>query len=414
MKRPLWRSLLRPRVILGVLLLALVALHVANHLRVDAGGLSAAIEPLIERAREIQGRARPEYQDHVLATLPASAINGAFDRLDDRLVEAKVAKSPDLGTGAEGAVLFALEMDAGTSGLVAPNDDVTQRLEQGILHLSDHGGTAYLTNATAITVQRGEIGDIIIRARTTKRTRLTFGWSKEAKPENPFENQFDIALEPSVEPQSYVINARDILRRRLGPNDAVAHIFIRPSSVADADLEIDYIRFISKMARFLSAVNGVVHEELGGEMRRAIYMLTDQTVLWSVNVPKQMPRLDLGQGLLNDDAPVRFSVTIEHGGVTNVVHEANVRSSANWQDVSIDLARWAGKSVHYRTVCSGRFSQDSRSLVQSKNPLGAEKPLQRSRHSRRRAPRRLSIDLRVRTRYVAKQNGNDGSTRCCV
>ena len=298
MKRPPWRSLLRPRVILGVLLLALVALHVANHLRVDAGGLSAAIEPLIERAREIQSRARPEYQDHVLATLPASAINGAFDRLDDRLVEAKVAKAPDLGTGAEGAVLFALEMDeAGTSGLVAPNDDVTQRLEQGILHLSDHGGTAYLTNATAITVRRGEIGDIIIRARTTKRTRLTFAWSKEAKPENPFENQFDIALEPSVEPQSYVINARDILRRRLGPNDAVAHIFIRPSSVADADLEIDYIRFISKMARFLSAVNGVVHEELGGEMRRAIYMLTDQTAALVCQRSRANAKARLGAGL---------------------------------------------------------------------------------------------------------------------
>ena len=346
MNRPLWRLLLQPRVILSALLLALVAIHVANHVRVDAGGLSAAVEPLIERAREIESRARPEYQAHALASLPASGINGAFYRLDEHLAEAKVAKAPLLEAGGKKAILYALEMDkADTSGLVAPNDDVTQRLQQGFLRLSNHGGTGYLTNATPIAVRRDEIGDIIIRARATKRTRMTLAWSKEASPENPFKNQFDVTLDESDEPQTYVINARDILRRGLGPDDRVAHIFIRPSAVADADLEIDYIRFISKLATFQSAINGIVHEDLSGEMRPAIYTLTDQTLRWSVDVPEQTPRLELGEGVLGDNAPVHFSVTVEHGGATNVVHEAKVSPSASWRDVSIDLGPWAGKHV---------------------------------------------------------------------
>ncbi len=345
MNRPLWRSLLRPRVILSVLLLMLVALHVANHVRVDAGGLSAAIEPLIERARELEGRARPEYQSHALATLPPSEINGAFYRLDERLAEAKVAHAPKLEASGDAAVLYALGMDEADSGLVAPNDDVKQRLQQGVLHLSDHGGTGYLTNVTPITVRRDEIGDIVIRARATRRTRLTLAWSKEAGPTNPFKHQVDISIEQSDEAQSYVINARDILRRGLGPDDPVAHIFLRPSAVADADLEIEYIRFISKLGVFLSAINGVVHEDIGGEMRPAIYMLTDQTLLWSIDVPAETPRLDLGQGLLGGDVPVHFSVTVEYDGAKNVVHDAQVSSTSSWQDVSIDLQRWAGKSV---------------------------------------------------------------------
>jgi arylsulfatase len=333
-------------VILGVLLLALIALHIANHLRIDASGLSAAIEPVIERAREIESRARPEYQDHARATLPASAVNGAFYRFDEHLAEARVARAPKIEASAEEAILYALEMsDSGASGLVAPNADVEQRLENGSLYLSGHGGTGYLTNETPITVRRDQVGDIVIRARATKPTRLTLGWSREARPEKPFKNQFDVTLEASEGLQTYVINARDILRRALGPNDPVAHIFIRPSAVADADLEIDYIRFISKLALFLSAINGVVYEEVSREMRPAIYMLTDQTLLWSIDVPGASPKLELGEALLADDAPVRFSVTVEHGGVTRVVHAANIDTSANWQDVSIDLQPWAGKSI---------------------------------------------------------------------
>ena len=203
----------------------------------------------------------------------------------------------------------------GASGLVAPNDDVTQRLREGVLRLSNHGGDGYLTNVTPITVRRDEIGDIIIRARATKRTRLTLAWSKEANPENPFENRFDLVARSERQAAELRHQRARHSATAPGTGRCGSPYLSPPLRRADADLEIDYIRFISKMARFLSAINGVVHEELGGEMRRAIYMLTDQTLLWSVDVPEQTPRLDLGQGLLEDDEPVRFSVTIEHGGV---------------------------------------------------------------------------------------------------
>jgi arylsulfatase A-like enzyme len=346
LNRPPLRFLLRRPVILGLLFLALVTLHIANYVRVDSGELAAAIEPLLERARDIERRARPEYQSHALATLPENGLNGAFYRFDDHLAEAKVVRAPKLEGNEDNPVLYSLEMNDGeSSGLIAPNEDVTQRLDGGILHLSDHGGKGYLTNAAPITVRRADIGDIIIRARATRETRLMLGWSKEANPENPFLNRIDMGLEASNEFQTYVIDARDVLRRNLGPDDAVAHVYLQPSVVDDADLDIDYIRFVSKLALYRSAINGIVQEEVGGEFRSAIYMLTDQTLSWSVNIPTSGPKLDLGQALFGDDRPVRFFVTVEEGGRTRIVHDAYIDTAADWQDASIDLQEWAGKSV---------------------------------------------------------------------
>ena len=335
------------RIIAGVLFLALVTLHVWNHARVDTGGLSAGVEPLIERSQEIQRRARPEYQDHVLATLPPSSSNGAFYRLDDLLGKATVDTAPDLDASGTEAILYALEMDdPAESGLEAPNGDVKQTLEDGVLRLSDHGGSGYVTNVTPINVLRENIGDIVIRARASQQTRLKLGWSKTDQTDNPFANQLDLTLEASDEFQTYVVNARNVLRRGLGgADDSLAQIFIRPSSVAAVDLEIDFIRFISKEAFYLAAINGVVHEDIGDELRQAVYMLTDQVLSWQVDVPLRTPFLELGQGLLDDDVPVRFTVTVADAGETEVVHAATIDSAASWDDVSIDLTPWAGRTV---------------------------------------------------------------------
>jgi hypothetical protein len=55
-----------------------------------------------ERAQAISERARPEYQDLALATLPPNPHNGSFYRLDDRLLEADAVEQPVAATEADG------------------------------------------------------------------------------------------------------------------------------------------------------------------------------------------------------------------------------------------------------------------------------------------------------------------------
>jgi hypothetical protein len=63
-----------------VLVAALAILEIVNYQRVDAGGLGAGVDTLIARSRDLEKLARPEYQDHTLAALPANHINGAYYR----------------------------------------------------------------------------------------------------------------------------------------------------------------------------------------------------------------------------------------------------------------------------------------------------------------------------------------------
>ena len=60
--------------------------------------------------RRSSERARPEYQDLALATLPPNPRNGSFYRLDDRLLEAKIVEQPVIAE-ADGAVLYAFDFD---------------------------------------------------------------------------------------------------------------------------------------------------------------------------------------------------------------------------------------------------------------------------------------------------------------
>jgi arylsulfatase len=264
----------------------------------------------------------------------------------EHLAEARVVTAPELGSNVDDGVLYRLEFeDADHSGLIAPKGDARQQNSNGILRLTGDNDRAYLTNEAPITVRREEIGDIVIRARALGQTQLTLGWSKESGVASPFDNSVDMTLEKSDKFQTYVINARNALKRGLDASDPIAHIYLRPSSIAGVAVEIDFIRFVSQQSLYLSAVNGTAYETIGDELRRVLYMLSDQHLSYRITIPQDMPRLTLGQGIPMSGEPVQFSVTVKDDKKTVIVQEAEVTSSEQWGDHEIDLKRWAGKTV---------------------------------------------------------------------
>jgi hypothetical protein len=93
---------------IGVVVAAVAALHAVNHARLDAGALRANAEPILAEARALGERAKPEYQELALATLPPNPRTGSYFRLDDMLDRAVVKQAPPAATG-EDAVIQALE-----------------------------------------------------------------------------------------------------------------------------------------------------------------------------------------------------------------------------------------------------------------------------------------------------------------
>ncbi|MGH6899171.1 MAG: sulfatase-like hydrolase/transferase [Geminicoccaceae bacterium] len=357
-----------------VLVLALVGVHAYNFALLDPGAWRAGAEPLLARARAISERARPEYQDLALATLPPNPHNGPFYRLDDRLHEAEIVERPAAVAEADGAVLYAFDFDdADSPGLIAADGQDAPLVEDGMLKMLGLKGRDHLTNADPIAIPQDDIGDIVIRARASQNTSMRLAWSKDEQPASMWQNRVDIDLLGDGEFHSYVINGRNVLKRGLAAGDELARLFLRPADTWWTDVEIDFIRFLSKQSRYLAAPNGVLYDTLGGEMRKVLYMLPEQTLEWVIDVPQNDPRFEFGNGILLDDRPVRFEVSVGVGDETVLLHDRTLSSASGWRDFRLDLSAWAGKSVRLQLRVSG----DARSVALWSNPFLHSRPQKR-------------------------------------
>ena len=150
-----------------------------------------------------------------------------------------------------------------------------------------------------------------------------------------------------------MINGRNVLKPRPGSGDELARLFLRPADTWWTDVEIDFIRFLSKRSRYLAVPNGVSYETLGEEVRKVLYMLPGQALEWKIEVPRGDPELEFGNGVLLDGHPVRFEVRVGSGDEAVVVHDQILNSPSGWRDFRLDLAAWAGRSVRLQLRVSG-------------------------------------------------------------
>jgi arylsulfatase A-like enzyme len=350
-----------------VLVLTLVGVHVYNIVHLDPGAWRANAEPLLTRAREISERARPEYQDLALATLPPNPHTGPFYRLDDRLHEAEILDQPPAAPQPDdGMALYAFEFnDPGSPGLIATDGGSAPLVEDGMLKMLGFSGRDHLTNAAPMAIPQNDIGEIVIRARASQQTWMRLAWSREDNPEKMWNNRLDINLLGDGEFHTYVINGRNALRRGLDSGEALARLFLRPADTWWTDVEIDFIRFLSKRSRYLTAQNGVLYETLGGEMRKVLYMLPEQTLEWTIDVPEDGPTLEFGNAVPLEGQPATFEVRIATADESVMLHTRTVDTSADWHDVQFDLSRWAGQRVRLQLKATG----DVRNVALWSNPL---------------------------------------------
>jgi len=360
---------------LAVVVVALLGLHAYNFVRIHAGQLAASAEPLIERARAISERARPEYQDLALARLAPNPHNGSFYRFDDNLHEAEVIdRSLGVTPDDEGIILGFEFEDSNDPNLIPADGSLEPQIEAGLLTVSGSHGDDYLTNKEPLTLPRGDVGDILIRARTNEKAWVKLSWSSDDQPEDVWLDSLDVSLIGDGAFHTYVVNGQNALRRGMERGSPeLARVFIDLATTSGTGVEIDYIRFLSKRSRYLRAQNGVLYEMVGGEMRKVIYMLPDQTLEWSIEVPESTPVLAFGSAVLLDDRPVSFEVTLAGEGGDTTLHSETLSSASAWQDAQIDLMLWAGKSVRVRLSVTG----DAGNVAFWSNPILRSSPKDR-------------------------------------
>jgi hypothetical protein len=200
----------------GVVVAGWAALHAVNYARLDAGALRANVEPILAEARALGEKAKPEYQELALATLPPNPRTGSYFRLDDMLDRAVVKQAPPAAT-VDNAVIQALEFDDPESPeLVAAGEDgAAIAVRDGALEVVNEPDD-YLVNAVPLDVPRDDVGDILIRARADKGSYLRLAWATAEGPRggraagrNIWLRRIDVRFNDTKGFHTYVVNARN-------------------------------------------------------------------------------------------------------------------------------------------------------------------------------------------------------------
>jgi len=142
----------------------------------------------------------------------------------------------------------------------------------------------------------------------------------------------------------------DRLRMWEGP---WTHLGIRIRSQAEveaATLDLLSVRVIPREFEFAEDGAGV-REVPGGiyagfePLRRTLYMHAPGKISYPLRIPEDA-RLDVGLGVLRDDAPVTFAITAtRRDGVVEKVFEETYADRKHWGQRSVELSHLAGETV---------------------------------------------------------------------
>ncbi len=112
-----------------------------------------------------------------------------------------------------------------------------------------------------------------------------------------------------------------------------------------ASVDLLSVRVVPKAAHYAAAPAGVRTGVRNTAYRRTLYTHAPGRLEYRVRVP-EAGRLDLGLGVLRDDAPVTFRITASSGGdQAEILLEETYGDKERWAQHSVDLSGLAGRTV---------------------------------------------------------------------
>lgn len=333
--------------LVALVVIALVVVHVANHARTSFGALEDGAEALLERTREVREGARPTYQTEMAARL---ADLGGTVRLDESVRSARAVTDASQDDATVDAIVFALDFEGEDATELVVKEDGAGAFEvaDGVARLETRG--QLVESADALDIPVDDVADIVIRVRAEQPALLTLGWQGPSSKRRLMGDRIAIDLLGDPEFQTYVVNGKVALKRGLSPGESIRRLGIQVTPSDGRVVEIDFVRFVSKLAKYETAPHGRDYETLGNELRPVLYMLPGRTLEYGVTVPENDPRLEFGLGILQD-GPVDFRIDVRKNGSDDdpAALFAERRDDANrWSDHVVDLSAYAGERVDLR------------------------------------------------------------------
>jgi arylsulfatase A-like enzyme len=343
-----------------LLFVVFFGLHVFNYFYMGNRTFSKSAAEILNRSRYISQQASPYYQEKALATRAHNPDNGKFFRLDDMVKIAKVLEKPTIlpSGDATGSLLNLAFRDQHSPVLRSALRKSAVQVNDGIAVIEYDPGD-YLAIDLPRDIPVMQLAEIAIRVRANKGARMTLAWLYDSDfvPDSLlWENQISLDVVSDGKFHTYLMDVKEIVRRRLKINSIVKRLVMKLSVTASIRLEMESIRFMSTHAKYLREINGASYEVVGGEMRRCMYMIPPQSLQYSLQIPEKKVTLEFGTSILMKKEPVTFEIFIEADGGERNLYSKTIANTDIWSDTTLDLSPWSGKHVRLVLKVKGASS----------------------------------------------------------
>ncbi|MGH7475316.1 MAG: sulfatase family protein [Longimicrobiales bacterium] len=158
-----------------------------------------------------------------------------------------------------------------------------------------------------------------------------------------FSDEADVVRDGTI--QNYLLRVDASRLRGVARQSAWRQLVLYLGSEGEpGSVEILAVSVIPHAANYAQAGHGAREEMRNRVYRNSIYTHAPSRLEYRVRIPEGA-RLDVGLGVLRDDAPVTFRVTTRRGGETEPVFEETYASKDAWGQRSVDLSGLAGETV---------------------------------------------------------------------
>ena len=355
--------------------LRILAIAVALAFAAAAGGLTArtwslaraadlalvhrSAAELAARSAALAAVAGADYQGRALEKVRASCASRQVTRLDERtptVVETAATADPE---AARKAALL-LDLDLRRDGLAS-----VEAVDGDAVALAGARGLelrrGQVRTRGSFALPRDSVGTIEIEARSTAPGYLLLGWTDEADAVRLRRNKARVELLADGRPHTYAIDAGPALTRGLASDASVRRFFL--ASRSEGEIEVRALRAFSRTQRYADAAWGTSHERRAEERRSVLWAHMDTALAWDVDVPVERPVFETGLGLLAEDGVVEFEVSVESLPPTPAstamapsereILVKKLVKHTEWEDLAIDLKRFAGRRVRLRLAVRG-------------------------------------------------------------
>ena len=191
---------------------------------------------------------------------------------------------------------------------------------------------------------------VLVRARTADDVRnftIEFNRREGTGTDTDFPDPFEYGnvLVPIVSDGTVQTYRVRLDNGRLPLEDPIRQIALWFGANEPASIDLLSVSIIPKEANYAAAPVGVRTEIRNEAHRRTLYTHAPGRVEYRVRVP-ETGRLDVGLGVLRDDAPVTFRIWARpDGGEAETLLEETHADQERWAQHSVDLSGFAGQTV---------------------------------------------------------------------